>query len=73
MTKAYSHGDEASAVRGVRSLPTLVGNAKPAEDKPGPETLLAQAKTIAEKITAKNWRQTKVELLAILNTAAQNE
>jgi integrase len=72
MTRHYTHVGELAAGRAVALLPSVMGEAAPVENKRTPEAILSEARAIAESITAKNWREKKAALLALLNPAAED-
>ena len=66
MTRHYSHVGELAAGRAVALLPGVLGDAKVVADKPTPEAILREIKAIAESVTAENWQEKKVALLALV-------
>jgi integrase len=67
MTRHYSHTSQLAATNAVALLPTVTGNAPPQIEKRDDGAILRDARAFAEKITAKNWREQKAALLALLH------
>ena len=69
MTRHYTHVSEAAATSAVGSLPSIMGNEVKA--LPPPVAGLSSVEfrtsvlTIAKKLTGKNWKATKEELLTL--------
>lgn len=68
MTRHYTHVGTLAAGRAVAALPSVMGEAKPEAPKRDPEAILREARAIGQSITAKNWREKKDALLALLAT-----
>src|SRR5439155_25145001 len=66
MTRHYTHVGELAAGRAVAMLPSVMDDAKPNGSATGPEDALSKAQAIAEKMTAKNWKAKRTELLEFL-------
>jgi hypothetical protein len=66
MTRHYTHVGELAASRAVAALPAVIGDVAALPERNDPEGILSDARAIAEKITAKNWREQKSALLALL-------
>jgi integrase len=67
MTRYYTHTSELAATNAVALLPGVMGDAeavKPTKCTPG--EILREIRTIARRISAKNWREQKAALLAML-------
>lgn len=67
MTRHYTHVGELAAGRAVAALPSVIGNATPQPERRDADSILREAKAMAEKITAKNWREQKSALLTLLS------
>jgi hypothetical protein len=72
MTRHYTHVSEAAATSAVASLPSIMGGevkslpALPPATTAQPGTIpLASVLAIADKLTGKNWRTVKEELLSL--------
>lgn len=66
MTRSYTHLSLDASRLAVASLPTLIGDPKASPPKASPESILREARAIAESITAKNWKAQKAAMLALL-------
>jgi integrase len=66
MTRHYSHVGELAAGRAVALLPSVLGETLPVSQNPAGDPI-AKARTIVESMTAKNWREKRAELLALMN------
>jgi integrase len=66
MTRHYTHVGELAAGRAVAALPSIMGNPAPPMPAFNLEATLSQARAMAEGMTAKNWREKKAALLALL-------
>ena len=65
MTRHYTHVGELAASRAVASLPTVIG--KPAAPtRCDPVELLQRARAVVERMTSRNWRSHRDDLLALL-------
>jgi integrase len=71
MTRHYTHVGELAAGQAVAMLPSVMGdNAAPVlETKP--EGILSKAWEMVQNMTAKNWREKRAELLALVGPAAE--
>jgi hypothetical protein len=67
MTRHYTHVGQLAASNAIAALPGVMGDSAPVEIKRTPEAILSEARAIAENIGAKNWREKKAALLALLN------
>jgi integrase len=72
MTRHYTHVGELAAGRAVAALPSIMGSPAPPVPAFNPEATLSQARATAEGITAKNWREKKAALLALLDTNSES-
>lgn len=66
MTQHYTHTGELAAGQAVAALPAVIGDAKLVMHHREPRTIIANAHALVEKLTAKNWKRTKAELLLLL-------
>jgi len=65
MTRHYTHVGELAAATAVNALPTVIGDS-PAPALPPAKLIDAeQVKTLADKLSGKNWRTVKAELLGL--------
>jgi integrase len=65
MTRHYTHVGELAAGQAVAALPAVIGEAKPLSSKREP-ALLREIKAVVQSIAAKDWREKKAALLAML-------
>ena len=71
MTRHYTHVGELAAGRAVAMLPSIMGdNAGPVPETK-PEGILSKAREMVQNMTAKNWREKRAELLALVGLAAE--
>ena len=71
MTRHYTHVGELAASRAIAALPSMTDDkAQPVQASP--ESILSQARAIADSLTGKNWREKKAALLALLNPSAED-
>jgi integrase/trans-aconitate methyltransferase len=71
MTRHYTHVGELAAGRAVAMLPSLMGdNAGPVPETK-PEGILSKAREMVQNMTAKNWREKRAELLALVGLATE--
>jgi len=59
MTRHYTHVGELAAGRAVAALPAVLGKTKPEKPERQQGEILRDIQTIAETISAKNWREKK--------------
>jgi integrase len=67
MTRHYTHVGELAAGRAVAALPSILGTAAMTAAQSTPEETLSKARAIAASMTAKNWREKRTEMLALMN------
>lgn len=66
MTRHYTHIGELAAGNAINMLPALMGgDANGALQKTGPE-ILTEARTLAARLSAKNWKTMRKQLLALI-------
>ena len=66
MTRHYTHVSELAAATAIRALP-FVMSGKPPALLPAPKTVdAATVRAMAEKLNAKNWKETREELLKLV-------
>lgn len=73
MTRHYTHVGELAAYTAVAALPAVIGEAKPAQEKPAQGGILAQIQSIAENLSESNWAAQKAALLALLAAGATGQ
>lgn len=71
MTRHYTHHGELAAGQAIAALPYLSGEPKKETDRnDDPQAVLRRVADIARSITGKNWKQKKVELLALFDISS---
>jgi integrase len=72
MTRYYTHVGELAAGQAVAMLPSVMGQAASIASTVNLEATLSQARAMAQKMTAKNWRKKQAALLALLESKGVN-
>lgn len=67
MTRHYTHVGELAAGRAVAALPSILDDSTTTALQTTPEATLSKARAIAASMTAKNWREKRAEMLALMN------
>ena len=66
MPRHYTHTGDAAALAAVSALPSVMGDTKALPPPPSPRLVDAGAvQGIAERLTGKNWKEIKAELLTL--------
>jgi len=69
MTRHYTHVGELAAGRAVAALPSILDDSTTPAPQTTPEATLSKARAIAASMTAKNWREKRAEMLALIGSA----
>jgi hypothetical protein len=70
MTRHYTHVGELAAGRAVAMLPSIMGDAAAPVQEIKHEEILSKAREVIQNMTAKNWRDKRAEMLALIGAAS---
>jgi integrase len=66
MTRHYTHVGELAATRAIAALPTVMGEARPAQTEREEVPTAREIRAMVESMTPENWQEKKAALLALL-------